>query len=385
MLKKWIFISSSLLPLWLAGCNGGAAPVDSQKYLNTLDGPKVTGVNDAFLQTATQAEAQGNFKLAAQTYEQILDKEPENASAILALADAYRRDGQTTKAISAYNVLLSMDAKNIAAKEGKCLALIANGDFDTPAPLLDEVMQVDAKRWKTLNALGVLFTTRNMQPEAQQYFREALKYHPDSASILNNIGLSQALQRNYDGSLATLAKASGLADAASIERKRIDLNSALVLASAGKTDEAKAIAEHYLSGAELDNNLGLYAHLAQDDTMAKAYLNKALSDSKVYYAKAWDNLEDINKNGGGDAVSAAAQPAKKPSEKKTNIKKTANRNGVKTPELAAKQNTSLLPEAALAPSAGGSGFYTPSPDMLPEATLADAPPAPARPSLRNNP
>ncbi|MBY0407776.1 MAG: hypothetical protein K2Q01_08785, partial [Rickettsiales bacterium] len=271
-MRKWLVVSSSLFSLWLTGCNGGAAPVDSKAFLNELSGPKVTGVNDSMLQSAAQAEAQGNFKLAGQIYAQVLEKRPEDTAVMLSLADSFRRDAQTQKAIAAYDAVLAKDAKNVGAKEGKALALIASGDFDTPAVLLDEVIQAEPTRWKTLNALGILFTTRNLQPEAQQYFNEALKHHPNSASIYNNLGLSQALERNFDGSVATLAKASGLAAPASTERKRIDLNTALVQASAGRVDDAKRIAEQYLAGAELDNNLGLYAHLAKDDRMAKAYL-----------------------------------------------------------------------------------------------------------------
>ncbi|NBO19051.1 MAG: hypothetical protein EBV03_07495 [Proteobacteria bacterium] len=281
--------------LLITACNGGAAPIDSKSYLNELDGPKVKGVSDALAQAATAAEQQGNFRVAAQNYEQMLEKKPGDKDLMLSLADSLRRDGQSARAVTVYDALLAADPKNIAAKEGKGLALIASGDFDSPAALFDEVMAADPTRWKTLNALGILFTTRNMQPEAQQYFKEALKYHASSPSIMNNLGLSQALERNFDGAIGTLSQASATAQPGTLERKRIDLNTALVLASAGKLDDARMLAEQYLAGAELDNNLGLYAHLAKDDQMARAYLNKALSDSKVYYAKAWDNLEEINK------------------------------------------------------------------------------------------
>lgn len=378
MQTRLLFVTVSMLPLLLAGCNGGAGPVDSKAFLGTLDGPKVPGVNDALLQAAQQAEAQGNFKMAAQQYEQVLEKTPDDANVTLALADSYRRDGQTQKAISVYDALLAKDAKNVAAKEGKGLALIASGDFDTPAVLFDEVMQVDAKRWKTLNALGILFTTRNLQPEAQQYFKEALKYHADSASIYNNLGLSQALERNFDGATTTLTKASGLAGAASVERKRIDLNTALVLASAGKVEDAKGIAERYLAGAELDNNLGLYAHLAKDDKMAKAYLNKALSDSKVYYAKAWENLEDINKQSAkpADAPKKAVpeKVAKEAAPKATPVKKAVAK-GKQNPAIRTAKAADAVPEANLAPAAGPSAY-----PLLPPVSLADAPPAPPPPS-----
>ena len=340
--------------LLITACNGGAAPIDSKSYLNELDGPKVKGVSDALAQAATAAEQQGNFRVAAQNYEQMLEKKPGDKDLMLSLADSLRRDGQSARAVTVYDALLAADPKNIAAKEGKGLALIASGDFDSPAALFDEVMAADPTRWKTLNALGILFTTRNMQPEAQQYFKEALKYHASSPSIMNNLGLSQALERNFDGAIGTLSQASATAQPGTLERKRIDLNTALVLASAGKLDDARMLAEQYLAGAELDNNLGLYAHLAKDDQMARAYLNKALSDSKVYYAKAWDNLEEINKTSTTpdkktDKKTAEKKADKKPDEKKVADKKTPEKPATKADAASAVISPAQAP--ALAPAA----------------------------------
>lgn len=310
-------LSIIALAALLAGCQGGAQPIDAQKFLSGLEGPKVPSVQDALLETARKAEAQGDFAQAAQLYQQILEKHPDNTDAAVALGDCYRRLGQNDKALAVYDGVLRQDPEMLAAKEGKGLALMAKGDFATAGPIFESIMKEDPKRWKTLNALGILFTTRNMQPEAQQYFNEALKYNPDSASVTNNIGLSQALERRYGVVGDTLEKASSLAPANSRQRKRIDLNRALVFALQGKLDDARAIAGNYYSGAALDNNLGLYAHLAKDDQLAKAYLNMALTESKVFYEKAWDNLKTIDTvaeaspSAGGQHVEIVDNHAKK--------------------------------------------------------------------------
>ncbi len=296
--------------LALVACNGGPMPVDSRKLLDGLDGPKVQTVAESLTESAKKAEAEGNYKMATQYYTQIMDKKPDDVDTAFSLGEAYRRSGDPDKAILIYDRLIAKDPKNIAAKESKGLALIAKGDFEGPTPLFEAVMKEDPKRWKTLNALGIMFSTRNLQPEAQQYFNEALKYHPDSASIYNNLGLSQALDRKFDAAISSLLKGSALANSATSERKRIDLNLALVYASAGKLDDAKALAEMYLDGAALNNNLGLYAHLAKDDQMARAYLNMALTESKVYYAKAWDNLQDITANGNDNTTPTSAAHTK---------------------------------------------------------------------------
>ena len=302
-MKKTAIIASLLL---LSACSGDQKQVDSQKILSALEGPKVPSVQDALMDSAKGAEKNGDYKQAIQLYQQILEKHPENTEASLALADNYRRNGNYDNAITIYDSLITKSDDIVPAKEGKALALISKGDFTTPVGILDEVMKVDPKRWKTLNALGILFATRNMHSEAQDYFMEALKYNPDSVTVLNNLGLSQALNGRFGTATSTLSKASSLATAGSEERKRVDMNTALVYAITGRLDEANAIASTYLTGAALDNNLGLYAHLAKDDQMAKSYLNMALTESKVFYEKAWDNLQEIDNSGSN--VKSLAKP-----------------------------------------------------------------------------
>lgn len=319
MIKKTLILTFPLMAaLCVVACDGGVAPVDSKKFLSGLDGPKIGSMEDNLLESAKKAEASGDFRRALISYQQLLDKKPDDENLTFSVAECLRRSGSTDKAIALYDKLIAKNPAMIAAKESKGLALIAKGDFETPTPLFEEVLKVDPTRWKTLNALGILFSTRNMQAEAQQYFNEALKYKADSSSVYNNLGLSQALTRKFDEAIGSLQKSSNLANSASPERKRIDLNLALVYATAGKLDDAKRIAEMYLEGAALNNNLGLYAHLAKDDKMARAYLNMALMESKVYYAKAWDNLQDITANSNDSNNDKA--PSRKPRAKITSSK-----------------------------------------------------------------
>jgi Flp pilus assembly protein TadD len=298
----------------LAACseNGGALPIDAKGFLDKLDGPKISTVQETQLEDAKNAEKKGNFSQAIQTYQQILEKDGSNKDVVLALADALRRNGEYEKAIVGYDDLIKKDAGNIAAKEGKGLALISKGDFETPTDMFLDILKVDGKRWKSLNAVGILFATRSLYPESQKYFEEALRQNPNNISVMNNLGLVQALNKNFSASVETLSKTSAQSAVDSLARKRIDLNLAMIYASMGKLDEAEKIARIYLNGAQLDNNLGLYAHLAKDDQLAKSYLNMALTENTVYYAKAWDNLETLT--GAGDNKNKAKVLESKPIE-----------------------------------------------------------------------
>lgn len=282
--------------LLLASCGGGPdSIIDGKKFLAQLtQGPQVPKIEDALLDTARMAEQQGRYDQAISLYRQLLDKYPEHTEIALALADCYRKDGQYQQAVTMYDGILQQEPSDLDAKEGKGLALLSMGDFETPGTLFGDVLKEEPDRWKSLNALGILFTTRGMQPEAQQYFHEALKYHPGSVTPLNNLGLSQALERKYDEALKTLSAASDAAQRDSMQRKRVDLNMALIYAIMNRLDDARLIASNYYSGPELENNMGIYSILANDDAMARAYLNMALSNSKVFYEKAWNNLQGLN-------------------------------------------------------------------------------------------
>ena len=85
-----------LAALLFTGCDavGGAQPIDAQKFLSTLDGPKVPTMQDELAASAKNAEAQGDFKQAATLYRQVLEKHPDDKDVALSLADCYRRAGE---------------------------------------------------------------------------------------------------------------------------------------------------------------------------------------------------------------------------------------------------------------------------------------------------
>ena len=273
---------------------GGAMPIDAKDLLEKMDGPKVEGLTATQIEAAKTAEKKGNYEQAIQIYGQILDREAENTDVAIMLAETLRRNKEFDRTIAGYDLILKKHPENLDAKEGKAITLISKGDFETPLDLVNEVLKQDAKRWKTLNAGGILFVTSEKYDDATKYFSEALRYSPDNISVLNNLGLTQCLKKQYAESIKTLNRASTISGADSNERQRIDLNLALVYAVSGDFEAAQKIASQYLSGAKLSNNLGLYAHLAKNDSLAKTYLNMALTDSPTYYEKAWNNLDSLN-------------------------------------------------------------------------------------------
>ncbi len=260
----------------------------------TKDGPEVGGVGDALLVSARKAEQSKDYNRAVQFYQQLSDKYPNNLEYQLGFADNLRRINKVDESVTIYDVILRRNPRHIGAMEGKGLALVTKGDFGAASNILETVIKLDSNRWRALNGVGLLFVAKSMPNEAVSYFDAALRVKPDHPTVLNNVGLTLALNGDYARAAQSLNRASGRVKAKSAERQQIDLNLALVLGLSGDTKRAEQVASRHLQGAALQNNLGFYAQLSGDDKLAKAYLNSALSGSKTFYKRAWENLENVN-------------------------------------------------------------------------------------------
>ncbi len=270
--------------------------VDGQIELGSLPSPEFKGINKTLLENAREAEQASEYKRAAQLYRQLLDGEKENAPRLLlGYAENTRKAGIEDLGIGTYDVILGLEPENIDALEGKGLALMAKGEFEEAGDTFATVIKQDKTRWRTLNALAILFVTREQYEDAMAYYTEALVHSKNNVSVLNNVGLTYAIEGRAEDAIDTLLKAVELTPSNHAQREHIEMNLALVYATSGDLKAAKRIASRYLSGPRLNNNLGFYAHLADNDALAKSYLNMALSQNPRYYSRAWKNLESLER------------------------------------------------------------------------------------------
>jgi Flp pilus assembly protein TadD len=294
-----LFLVATTLTLSACG-QAGQQWLDPDKTFALFDQPVVKGVNATQEEMASKAFANGDFLKAAQLYQQMLGSEkttPEQQLRYkLAMADATRRAGKQEEALRMYEELVRDFPQHVEVQEGLGLTRMATGKVAEAGTAFAVVMEKDPKRWRTLNGLGILFVAKNMVPEAMAYYNEALLYSPENAAILNNMALSQAVDRNFPRASQAFERAI-LASKQPAQRKQIEMNYAMVLGISGNFEDARTLASKYLEGATLDNNLGLYAHLAKDEALAKAYLNMALSQSTSHYPRAWENLDLVNDAG----------------------------------------------------------------------------------------
>ena len=109
----------------------------------------------------------------------------------------------------------------------------------------------DQPDWHILMAQGAVLDQLERGEEARKYYETALKIVPNEPSILSNYGLSYALSGDLTNAETVLrrAYASPRAD------MRVRQNLSLVLALAGKLDEAQRVASQDLSPPEAAQNI----------------------------------------------------------------------------------------------------------------------------------
>jgi Flp pilus assembly protein TadD len=287
-----------VLSLVVAGCAPSRQQVtqkDVQQLLEEMKGPEVPTLDATILEAAKEAEDSGNYMAAAQFYQQLADKNTDNMTYQFRYAEALRRGGAFAEAITQYRKIEGKKALRLDALEGIGLSQMALAEFDAAGDTLADVMEQDTTRWRTINAIGILFTIRGMYPEARQYFAEALVQQPKSVAVRNNMALMEAFDKQYDEAIRILTEAARQARSEPELQRKTELNLALVYAIKGDLKNAEQVAQEHLTESQLLNNMGYYAHLAKDDMLAKSYLNMALTSSNKHYEKAWQNLETLNK------------------------------------------------------------------------------------------
>ena len=167
-------------------------------------------------------------------------KRPSDPKAALNYAKNLKALGSKGKALSVLASAYQLNPANgeLASEYGR-LALDL-GRSGVAEPLLNQAMKSRRTAdWRVLSALGTLNAKRGDHKKAQSYYLTALRQKPDSASVVNNLALSYAL----DGKAGSAEDVLRNAVAKGYNTARIRQNLALVLGLQSKNSEAQMIAQ----------------------------------------------------------------------------------------------------------------------------------------------
>ena len=187
------------------------------------------------------------------------EADPDNLNLGLAYAAQLKAIGRPQQQFEVYKGLLSKhssDGKllNIYGKE-----LLQAGQAADAAALLDRAAKTKNADWRTYSALGSACDQLGRYEEARRNYSQALALSPGEVTVLNNLGMSYALQGDLPKAEETLSEASKSAKGSQDPRLRQNL--ALVVGLQGRFEEARKIASEDLPPEQVDANMAYLQHM----------------------------------------------------------------------------------------------------------------------------
>jgi Flp pilus assembly protein TadD len=187
------------------------------------------------------------------------EADPDNVNLGLAYAAQLKAMGRPQQQFEVYNGLLSKhpsDAKllNIYGKE-----MLQSGQAADAATLLERAVKTKNADWRTYSALGSACDQLGRFDEARRNYSQALALSPGEVTVLNNLGMSYALQGDLPKAEETLRDASKSAKGSADPRLRQNL--ALVVGLQGRFDEARKIASEDLPPEQVEANMTYLQHM----------------------------------------------------------------------------------------------------------------------------
>ncbi len=186
------------------------------------------------MRVASAAEAGGQMDVALSMYGAAAARDPNNTEAQARFAAALMRAGNRAQAeqVLAAAVQRRPDDGTLMLELAKMR--LRGGAAGEALGLFDRVLARDSRNVAALDGRGVALDLMGRHPEAQDSYRRAQAVAPDSISVANNLGLSLLLDGRADEARAVLEPLARRSDA----NQRVTANYAISLAATG--DEAAA-------------------------------------------------------------------------------------------------------------------------------------------------
>jgi Flp pilus assembly protein TadD len=287
----------------LAGAAVLSACASSGKEL-TADGRSVDYKKEIGVFTDPGATSDMDPIAAASFWGSRYNQNPRDVNAAVAYSAALRKIRSNEEAVKVITRAANANPEHQAANLEAGRALVEAGRAFEAVRFLEKAEELSPQDWRTLSAFGVALDQINEHKLARMKYDVALTFAPGSPIILNNKGLSYAL----DGDLGAAKQTLRAAAAARGADARVRQNLALVLALKGEMSEAERLARSDLPPQVADQNIDYFRALvnqpaywqefAADDVETPAF------DEKPAPKKAAAKSEDP-----APALKEAATPA----------------------------------------------------------------------------
>jgi tetratricopeptide (TPR) repeat protein len=258
-----------------------------------------------------QAARAGEYDRAVNFYRQAIEAQP-TGDLWFRVGWIYNQLDKKAFAAQAFAQTIGLDPGHAGAHEELGLLLLENKQREQAAVYLQRASELDVKRWRSHNALGVLADARKDYPAAMGHYEAALAVVPDSPLVLSNLGYSHYLAGNLDQAQARYQQVL----AADPGNHAALANLGLLYARRARYDDAMAVMSSVMDKAKAHNDIGYIAFQNGDLDEAERLLAEAIRRSPSYYATAQENMLRVRSakaeaaaSAGDETETADAQPS----------------------------------------------------------------------------
>jgi Flp pilus assembly protein TadD len=195
---------------------------------------------------------------AATNYAQSLRATGQRAQAVAVLEQATIENPRDQKLLGAY---------------GRALADV--GNYSQALDVLGRAHTPDNPDWRILNAQGAVLDQLGRHLEARRYYATALKIVPNEPSVMSNLGLSYALNKELTRAETILRRAVAQPGA----EPKVRQNLGLVVGLQGRFAEAESIVRADLPADEASANVAYLRQMLAQQGDWKKFNGKPIPDA----------------------------------------------------------------------------------------------------------
>jgi Flp pilus assembly protein TadD len=205
------------------------------------------------LSVAEAALSGGSPQVALQVVSGILERSPNDATALAVRGDALTNLGRLDDAVTSYEQALRQDATQQRALIGLGRVRLTT-DPAAAESLFDRALRGNPRDTAALNNLGIARDLQGKRRDAQDAYRQALGIDPNLTAAQVNLALSLALNGQSDAALRIIGPKAAEPGAS----RKIRHDYAAILAMAGRRAEAERILSADLTADEVKQALDAY-------------------------------------------------------------------------------------------------------------------------------
>lgn len=246
---RGVILSLGLL-VFTAGCQTTATQTGKP------DGQNIQA--EQLYRVANTTRAGGDLAAALVLYQRANAAKPNWPAPVLAIGETASTLGAHEDARNAYTEAAKLEPDSLDAQLGIGKASLSlNDPKKAIAAYTKATALAEDKDHRPFNGLGVAQDLLGDHAAAQKSYRKGLDRASDNITLLNNLGLSLALQGDFATAIQVLGELA--ADPASTARSRQNL--ALIYGLSGDDARAAKIARLDLTEEQVNNNLARYKEL----------------------------------------------------------------------------------------------------------------------------